>query len=197
MLLHRWREAEALGCALMGACKAPQSDEARPLGRAVLRRDGGASKRCLTLELRRDRQRKTRPAGRIMHQGAPRAWSSAVGPRLQRRVRPRCLRAKDHGCGEAGYKEVAERLPRRGERTSRSTLRALRLRAVIEDALHAASATCVAHLTARRSTAARSAIHVFGLGCGTASRGTRRRASPAHAPLLVRPGVPVRRCSRR
>jgi hypothetical protein len=45
----------------MGVCKAPQSDEARPLGRAVLRRDSVASKRCLTFEVRRDRRQDARP----------------------------------------------------------------------------------------------------------------------------------------
>src|SRR5438552_10596989 len=47
------------------------------------------SLRGLTLELRRDRRCCAWPARRMMYQGASRAKRNAVGPRLERRVRPR------------------------------------------------------------------------------------------------------------
>ena len=97
-----------------------------------------------------------------MYQGASRAWSSAVGPRLERRVRPRCLRAMDHDWYDGERKELHRGLSE-GNAKFLSTVAGLRLRAAVGDALSLESATCVAHLTARRSTAARSAIQVFGL----------------------------------
>ena len=43
---------------------------------------------CLTFEVRRDRRIGARPARRMIDLGASRAWCQAVGPRLDRGVRP-------------------------------------------------------------------------------------------------------------
>src|SRR5438876_5281546 len=51
----------------------------------------GLPLRCLTFELRRDRRYCAWPARRIMYQGASRAKCNAVGPRLERGVRPHSL----------------------------------------------------------------------------------------------------------
>ena len=46
--------------------------------------------RCLTFEVRRDRRWDARPGPQKMYRVPPdRAWWSAVGPRLDRGVRPR------------------------------------------------------------------------------------------------------------
>ncbi len=47
---------------------------------------------CLTFELRRDQRHGARPVRCMITKGAARAWWLAVGPRLERRVRPRCRR---------------------------------------------------------------------------------------------------------
>ena len=52
--------------------------------------------RRLTFELRRDRRQDARPGLAEMYRVPPaRAWWPAVGPRLERRVRPHFPRAKD------------------------------------------------------------------------------------------------------
>ena len=48
-----------------------------------------APSRCLTFELRRDRRQSARPGGGMINLTWSRAWWFAVGPRLERGVRPR------------------------------------------------------------------------------------------------------------
>jgi len=63
--------------------------EASPVGRAVMRQCTNVSKRGLTFELRRDQRQDARPGPRIMYTvPVARAWWLAVGPRLERGVRP-------------------------------------------------------------------------------------------------------------
>jgi hypothetical protein len=76
--------------------------EASPLGRAVMRQCATGSKRGLTFELRRDRRRDARPDGWMINKARRRAWWLAVGPRLERGVRRRCVHAADQATLDPG-----------------------------------------------------------------------------------------------
>ena len=79
MLDQRWFKARP---------KRAMTREARPLGRAVLSRDGAARKRCLTFEVRGRQQRDARPGLWRMYCATARAWWRAVVGPFDRRVRP-------------------------------------------------------------------------------------------------------------
>jgi hypothetical protein len=64
--------------------------EASPLGRAVLRPYAEAAMLGLTFEVKRDRRWGAWPAMPMMYYTAARAKCPAVGPRVDRGVRPRC-----------------------------------------------------------------------------------------------------------
>jgi hypothetical protein len=54
--------------------------------------------RCLTFEVRRDQRRGARPARPMICPTASRAWCHAVGPRLDRRVRPQVADGRPLRC---------------------------------------------------------------------------------------------------